>query len=412
MTESGTNKPRGIVRITDHRSHAATPTTTMTTTTPGTASPTAAATAALLGFTATLTDSTLKQSVEQLGNAAITAYAKLRRQDNILKAFDDDDHVPRSARFQFQLRGSSAVSGSPEFMTLQQDCALIINTAQKKLTAKIKALAELERNEARNKFASLMVSHICIWAKICIAKGDIPAANCSDQHYRLFNAAIAINEVKEIIDILAKPVLLGMLQAAFGVPPPDEDDESSPPSSSTTSRVFTPPTSIETGYLRIVSEGFIAPLQVFDSTTKLNAFHNTVNAIMKSTLTETATVATAEMMDVEQTINSPTMKSLIESTVRSELKKAARTNSDQSQPHNSAKNRARGASKGAPSTKKPTNTKKAAPNRPNLAASSAGANGNDSTAGSKRKPTNNTQRPARKRSPAHKDKSNGRNKKS
>jgi hypothetical protein len=367
--------------------------------------------------------SPLQQLVVKHGKLAIAAFAKVRRHEKIVLAFNDPDHIPRSARIAFQLQASRPVQNAPEFKALAAETSTMVSSFQLQLALQIKKCTELELVSLHKALAECFLEAICIWAKAHFVLQN--PVNCSAAGFMYPYICIVTTDsgFRRFLDKLSQQESAVVVQRHLG--------DYSAAQASIDGHIYR---SDHQTFLENCKTVLLQPLATWDSTVTIAQQTAQLNALLVTTQTEQATASTVAAMDSEPPCNYPVMQSLITTTIRKELtglkllppardrrrnnnatdlpsprtgqqsptkakSHRPREKKDSASNANHPKNRQRGATAGASEKKKsrqPT-TKSAATPQTNANTSRA-ANDSDSGDAQKRSRRDNTRRPSKKKS--------------
>jgi hypothetical protein len=112
--------------------------------TPNIKSPMAMAESSILSFVASLQQD-IATIIEKLSKEHLILLTKLNNKKSILKKLEDnEDVIPRSARIEFRLSGSKRTEQSAEFITLQEETSVMVNTYRKQLRKQVIKALKLE----------------------------------------------------------------------------------------------------------------------------------------------------------------------------------------------------------------------------------------------------------------------------
>jgi hypothetical protein len=82
--------------------------------------------------------SELASIIEKLAKEHLTLLSKLHIKKNMLKKLEDnEDFIPRSARIEFRLTGSKRTELSAEFIALQEETTIMVQTYRKALREQV-----------------------------------------------------------------------------------------------------------------------------------------------------------------------------------------------------------------------------------------------------------------------------------
>ena len=99
----------------------------------------------------------------------LCSHKKYIKSQQVKKIEDDEEFIPKSARVKFELKCSKLVEQDEEYISLAADTAIIVQTFQQDLRAKILSTSKLEVTALQKAVVEKFATHLCMTVKACFA---------------------------------------------------------------------------------------------------------------------------------------------------------------------------------------------------------------------------------------------------
>ena len=260
----------------------------------------------------------------------VSSHKKYIKSQQVKKIEDDEEFIPKSARVKFELKCSKLVEQDEEHISLAADTAIIVQTFQQDLRAKILSTSKLEVTALQKAVVEKFATHLCMTVKACFACESTTVTVNTD---KFINTLLHVYEAQPLThcgtDANAFRAIYQRVHTTEALPPPyvtslpttsdiEREDGS-------VQRVTTLPPAWLLSQLpniwRTIETTFITPWSVYLDVTKRNNVALELKKLNEEFFNNKITDDTAMLIDSEPPADPQVLNDLITAKVSAATKK-------------------------------------------------------------------------------------------